>query len=142
MLATNATAAPVLLGEGAEVVPVGVPPLPPTEGLLLVAAADTLVLDADSVGLLNVVLRAMLRPVPEELAAVPTATVVVALAVAVAKTVEFAETDELLLPPPTTPPEEPLVVEPDADAEEDAEDAVDEPAAEEAEPPVTVIMPV
>ena len=133
-----------MLGEGAEVVPVGVPPLPPTEGLLLVVAVEeALVLEADRVALLMVVLRAMLIPVPEELGAVPTATVVVALAVAVAMTVEFAAEDELLLPPPTIPPEEPLVVDADADAEVDDDEAVgDEVAAEEVEPPVKVIMPV
>ncbi len=93
MLATNATAPPVLLGEGADVEPVGVPPLPPTEGLLEVVIAPLVVAEEeeeeDSVALLMVVLRAMLAPVPDALAAVPASTVVVALAVAVASTVEF-----------------------------------------------------
>ena len=80
----------------------GVPPLPPTEGLLEVVNAALLV--ADRVALLKVVLRAMLAPVPDALAAVPASTEVVALAEAVATTVEFWEAEEdLLLPLPALP---------------------------------------
>ena len=75
------------MGAGAEVEPVGDPPLPPTDGLVEVVDAPELV--ADRVAMLMVVLREMLTPVPETLAAVPATTVVVALAVAVAMTVVF-----------------------------------------------------
>lgn len=139
MLATNATAPPVLLGAGALLEPVGAPPLPPTEGLLEVVDAPVLVLVPDRVALLIVVLRATLAPVPDALAPVPATTVVVALAEAVAMTVEFGDAEDLpaILPPPMTPPE-PLVVVADADADA----AVDEAEADEVEPPVRVIMPV
>lgn len=136
LLATKATAPPVLVDEGVELEPVGDPPLPPTEGLLEVV--DALLVVADRVALLMVVLRAMLAPVPDAPAAVPASVVVVALAEAVATAVEFFPP---VLPPPMTPPE--LSVElADADVDEAEEASVDEAEAEEVEPPVTVIMPV